>query len=77
MRGTPSDKKRPLQKERITEKPHDGFLKSKPKSVSDDLAEKKKRLMQKLKNDEDDIIAEKAMKQERKGKDFHFMYKIT
>ena len=33
--------------------------------------------MQKLKNDEDDIIAEKAMKQERKGKDFQFMYKIT
>ena len=58
-----------VKKERVSEKPREqGLLKSKTKSVVEDLAEKRKRLMQKLRNDEDDIIAEKAMKQEKKGK---------
>jgi len=58
-----------VKKERVSEKPREqGLLKSKTKSVNEDLAEKRKRLMQKLRNDEDDIIAEKAMKQEKKGK---------
>ena len=68
-----------VKKERVSEKPREqGLLKSKTKSVVEDLAEKRKRLMQKLRNDEDDIIAEKAMKQEKKGKflsyDFRLMY---
>ena len=58
-----------VKKERVSEKPREqGLLKSKTKSVVEDLAEKRKRLMQKLRNDEDDIIAEKAYKQEKKGK---------
>jgi len=58
-----------VKKERVSEKPREqGLLKSKTKSVVEDLADKRKRLMQKLRNDEDDIIAEKAMKQEKKGK---------
>ena len=62
-----------VKKERVSEKPREqGLLKSKTKSVNEDLAEKRKRLMQKLRNDEDDIIAEKAMKQEKKGKSFCF-----
>ena len=68
-----------VKKERVSEKPREqGLLKSKTKSVVEDLAEKRKRLMQKLRNDEDDIIAEKAMKQEKKGNflsyDFRLMY---
>jgi len=58
-----------VKKERVSEKPREqGLLKAKTKSVNEDLAEKRKRLMQKLRNDEDDIIAEKAYKQEKKGK---------
>ena len=59
-----------VKKERVSEnKPREqGLLKSKTKSVVEDLADKRKRLMQKLRNDEDDIIAEKAYKQEKKGK---------
>ena len=66
-----------VKKERVSEKPREqGLLKSKTKSVNEDLAEKRKRLMQKLRNDEDDIIAEKAMKQEKKGKSFVLQFRI-
>ena len=67
-----------VKKERVSEKPREqGLLKAKTKSVNEDLAEKRKRLMQKLRNDEDDIIAEKAMKQEKKGKDLFYNFRLV
>ena len=68
-----------VKKERVSEnKPREqGLLKSKTKSVVEDLAEKRKRLMQKLRNDEDDIIAEKAYKQEKKGKALFYNFRLV
>ena len=67
-----------VKKERVSEKPREqGLLKSKTKSVVEDLAEKRKRLMQKLRNDEDDIIAEKAYKQEKKGKALSYNFRLV
>ena len=67
-----------VKKERVSEKPREqGLLKTKTKSVNEDLAEKRKRLMQKLRNDEDDIIAEKAMKQEKKGKALFYNFRLV
>jgi len=57
------------KQERISEKQREGHLKSKTVlPVVEDLAEKRKRLMLKLRYDEDDIIDEKLRKQEKKGK---------
>jgi len=60
----------PVEKqERICEKQREGHLRSKTVlPVAEDLAEKRKRLMLKLRYDEDDIIDEKMRKQEKKGK---------
>merc|ERR1711962_1588012 len=58
-----------VKQERISEKQQEGHLKSKTVlPVAEDLAEKRKRLMLKLRYDEDDIIDEKMRKQEKKGK---------
>ena len=60
-----------VKQERISEKQQEGHLKSKTVlPVAEDLAEKRKRLMLKLRYDEDDIIDEKMRKQEKKGKKF-------
>merc|ERR1711962_1992477 len=57
-----------VKQERISEKQQEGHLKSKTVlPVAEDLAEKRKRLMLKLRYD-DDIIDEKMRKQEKKGK---------